>query len=270
MFHRVLPYLLAISATTAVHATPSAEVMLVGTYHLANNNRDLVNLPIENVLTAKRQKEIEHLVDGLAQWRPTRVAVEWARDDQAGLDGRYAGYLANRIDPTANERDQIAFRLAKKLGLSKVYAVDWNDQAPGEPSDYEFIDWARRHGHADRFDAFIKQGQDEANRTASTMREQTVSQWYRALNSPEMRLKMHQPYFTLASFGSNDRNPGAAWVGSWYARNLRIFNNIREIIGPEERVLVLYGVGHTYLLDQFICESNTAVPVDPRRYMPQR
>jgi hypothetical protein len=262
--------LLAMSSAAMAHAAPRGEVMLLGTYHLANNNRDLVNLPIEDILTEKRQQEIERLVDGLARWHPTHVAVEWPHDDQAGLDRRYADYLAGRLKPTANERDQIAFRLAKKLHLQRVAAIDWLNEDPGNPSDYDFMDWAQHHGQADRLEDFIKEGQDEANRTASNMRGQTISQWYRALNDPKARLKDHQQYFTIASFGSNDRNPGAAWVGAWYARNLRIFNNLRDLIGPGERLFVLYGAGHTYLLSRFIDESNAAVLIDPRKFIPRR
>jgi len=244
--------------------------MLMGAYHLANNHRDLVNLPIEDVLTAERQREIQHLVDGLARWHPTRIAVEWSHADQAGLDRRYADYLAGRLKPSANERDQIAFRLAKQLHIPRIEAIDWNNMAPGDPSDYDFIDWAQRNGRGDQFDAFVRQGQDDANATASKMRGQTISQWYRALNDPETRLKMHKSYFTLASFGTDDRNPGAAWVGGWYARNLRIFNNLRALISPGERLFVLYGAGHTYLLGSFIRESDAGVPIDPRKYIPRR
>lgn len=270
MFRHALTSLLAMSAATIAHAARPAEVMLLGTYHLANNNRDLVNVPIEDVLTPERQQEIARLVDGLARWHPTRIAIEWPRADQAGLDQRYADYLAGRLKLTANERDQIAFRLAKQLHLERIEAINWNNPAPGEPSDYDFVEWAKHNGQADRFDRFVKQEQDAANQTALDMRGRTISQWYRALNDPKMRLKMHQPYFTLASFGSNDRNPGAAWVGGWYARNLRIFNNLRKLIGPGERLFVLYGAGHTYLLSRFVDESNAAVLVDPRKYIPRR
>jgi len=275
MLVRLCALLLAMGNISAGHATPPAEdrttsspqVMLVGTYHLANNNRDLINIPVEDVLSPKRQREIEQLVDGLAQWRPTRVAVEWDRSEQAALDRRYADHLAGDLDLAANERDQIAFRLARKLGTPRLYAVDWNEQGPGDPSDYDFLDWARRNGGGERLETFVREGQAEADRAASIMRGQTVSEWYYDLNSPEARMQAHRPYFEIASFGSNEDNPGAAWVGAWYARNLRIFNNIREILGPEERVLVLYGAGHTYLLERFLRESQAAAAVDPRPYI---
>lgn len=248
-------------------AAPDPQVMLVSSYHLANNNRDLINIAIDNVLNPHRQEELERLVDNLAQWRPTKIAIEWDRSDQAGLDRRYARYLSGKLDLTANERDQIGFRLAKKLGHEKVHAVDWNESAPGDQAHYDFIEWARRNDQSARFNAFVEEGQRNADRIASTMRDQSISEWYYDLNRPEAREQEHRLYFEIATFGSNDENPGAAWVGAWYARNLRIFNNLREILGPEERLLVLYGSGHVYLLDRFLRESGVAASVDPRPYI---
>lgn len=267
--------LLAVGAMAAASSAHSQEaepasgpqVMLVGSHHLANNNRDIINLPIEDVLTPRRQQEIERLVDDLARWRPTRIAIEWPRSEQAGLDRRYAEYLSGELALTANERDQIGLRLAKKLGHRKVHAIDWNESAPGDPGQYDFINWARKHSHEDRFDAFVKAGQEEADRTAARMRDQAIGQWYLDLNSSEAREQAHRPYFEIASFGSGEENPGAAWVGAWYARNLRIFNNLREVLGPGERVLVLYGSGHAYLLERFLEESGAARSIDPRTYI---
>jgi hypothetical protein len=136
--------------------TVLAEVMVVGSNHLANSNRDMVNLPVEDVLTSRRQREIQDVVDGLAQWRPTRIAVEWPHDDETGLDRRYAEYRAGRLERTASELDQIALRLAKKLGLSKVHAVDWNHEGPGDPADYDFTEWARTNGDGHRLQNLIE------------------------------------------------------------------------------------------------------------------
>lgn len=248
-------------------AMSDPQVMLLGSYHLANNNRDVINVPIEDVLTAHRQQQIIGLVECLAQWKPTRIVVEWDRSDQAGLDSRYATLLAGNYELTANEIDQIGLRLAKQLGHDKVYAVDWNEAAPGDQVQYDFFGWAERNNQESRLKAFVEAGQKDANSASARMRGQSVSEWYHDLNGPEARLKMHQPYFEIATFGSNEDNPGAAWVGAWYARNLRIFNNINEILAPQERVLVIYGVGHVHLLDQFFRESGTAIAVDSRPFI---
>ncbi|MEO1489096.1 MAG: DUF5694 domain-containing protein [Pseudomonadota bacterium] len=248
-------------------ADAAPQVLLLGSHHLANNNRDLINLPIEDVMTPRRQSEIELMVSNLARWKPTRIAVEWDRSDQAGLDKRYAAYLAGEHELTAQEYDQIAFRLAKALGHDRIYAADWNESAPGEWAQYDFIAWAKNNGQAERFDAFIKDGQAAADRKAAAMQNQSISEWYAAINTREALTEAHLPYFEIATYGSNANNPGAAWVGSWYARNLRIFNNLREIAQPGERVFVLYGSGHIYLLDRFFKESGGAELNDPSLYL---
>lgn len=248
-------------------AMSDPQVMLLGSYHLANNNRDIINVSIEDVLTAHRQQQIIGLVECLARWKPTRIAVEWDRSDQAGLDSRYATFLAGNYELTTNEIDQIGLRLAKQLGHDRVYAVDWNEAAPGDQVQYDFFGWAERNNQESRLKAFVEAGQKDANSASARMRGQSVSEWYHDLNGPEAILKMHQPYFEIATFGSNEDNPGAAWVGAWYARNLRIFNNVSEILAPQERVLVIYGVGHVHLLDQFFRESGTAIAVDSRPFI---
>jgi len=270
MIRHAFALALAAMIPAAVRAAEPAQVMLLGTYHLNNNNRDLINLRVENVLTAERQRELDRLVDGLARWKPTRVAVEWAASDQAGLDRRYADYLAGTLTVTANERDQVAFRLARRLGLTKVDAIDWNGDAPGPGSDYDFVDWARRNGQQARFDRFVADGQADMDRIATAMRGQTVAEWYRELNTPEKRLEFQRPYYTIAAMGTDAASPGAAWVGGWYARNLRIFNNLRAVAQSGERVFVLYGVGHAFFLDDFMRESGAMRPVDPRPYLPRR
>src|SRR3546814_1414191 len=127
---------------------------------LANNNRDIANVHVEDVTTPAHQREIETLVDALARFRPTRIAIEWPSSDQAGLDKRYAAYRAGTLPVSANERDQIALRLAAKLGLDRVDAVDWNEMPPGAIAAFDFTAWAEAHGPQDRVEMLRKPGQD--------------------------------------------------------------------------------------------------------------
>ena len=272
---KVAGALIALAFATGCAATRASEteipsdpqVMLVSSFHLANNNRDLINLPIEDVLVPYRQEEIKQLVENLARWRPTKLVLEWPRSDQVGLDQHYQAYLNGELELSAKEQDQIGFRLAEALGHTKVYAVDWNRSFPGEWADYDFLAWAKENGQEDRLTAFIEAGQNKLDSQAETMRQQSIVEWYLDLNQPEVREHDHRVYFDLATFGNNERNPGASWVGGWYGRNLRIFNNIREIIEPRDRILIVYGSGHTFLLDRFFRESELAEVIDPRPYI---
>ena len=253
--------------TESDRAGEMTQIMIVPTYHLANNNRDLINLPVEDVLTPERQQELEQLVENLARWKPTKIVLEWEADEQEDLDREYQSYLDGDLAPSANERNQIGMRLARKLGHHRVYAADWNGSFPGDWSNYDFIAWAEEHGEGPRFADFISQGQARLDRQAERMRSQSIIDWYFDLADPALRAEEHAVYFDIASFGDTENNPGAAWVGGWYGRNLRIFDNIRDLSEPGDRILVLYGLGHTFLLERFWIESSSAELVDARPYI---
>jgi hypothetical protein len=117
-------------------------LMVVGVAHFDNPARDVVNTKIDDVLTPKRQKEIGAIVDQLVKFRPTHVAVEWPATKQEKLDARYAAYRSGTYELTNDERDQLGLRLAAKLRLARVDAVDWLDEPPGKDEDYDFQTYA--------------------------------------------------------------------------------------------------------------------------------
>ena len=208
------------------------ELLIVGAPHFDNPGRDIVNIRIADVTTPERQREIEAIVERLAAFRPTRVAVEWPASRQDRLDARYADYRAGRYQLTADERDQIGLRLAARLGLERVDAVDWSEMPPGERADYDFPAWAEANGQGEAWRARVANVQAELEAHAALMPCTPVSSWLRHYNHPEMRARDQRNYYDIAAIGDNAASPGAAWVGSWYARNLRILNNLRAIAAP--------------------------------------
>lgn len=259
------------AATPAAAAEPAKPALLIlGTPHFGNPGRDTVNVRVPDVLTPERQREIEAIVTPLAAFRPTRVAVEWPADEQARLDQRYADYRAGRFQLTANERDQIGLRLAARLGLARIDAVDWSGDAPGQESDYDYPAWAEAHGRGPEWRAWVGRFQAEADASARLMACTPVSAWVRSVNTPAYRLANHRTYFHVAQIGdSRGANPGAAWVGTWYTRNLRILNNLRSLApGPQDRVIAIYGAGHGHLLDQLARESGEFAVADPFDHLP--
>lgn len=174
------------------------ELLLIGSPHLANPGRDLANNDVPDVFTPARQRELEELLDSLAQWEPTRLAVEWAAADQGGLDERFSEYRAGRLSLTASERDQIGLRLAGQVGLQRIEAVDCFDNRPGSDADYDFADWAQDNGMSERLDALIAAGQAEADAPSRDMATTSISEWYKSVNAPGARRLMHRAYYDVA------------------------------------------------------------------------
>lgn len=225
------------------------ELMVVGLPHLANPGRDIANTKVEDVLTPARQREIVALVERLAAFRPTHVAVEWAASDQAGLDRRYAAYRAGHYTLTANEVDQIGLRLAARLGLRRVDAVDWLKENPGSDADYDFVGWMKGHGRAAEWAAYQAAAQREADADGAFERCHVFADWVRHYNDQATLAAFARPYYQIATFGDDERNPGAAWVGGWYARNLRIYANLLRVGGAAgDRTVAIFGAGHGPLL----------------------
>lgn len=245
------------------------KMLILGAPHFGNPGRDIVNQKIEDVLTPARQREMESVVERLAAFRPTHVAIEWKTSAQDKLNQRYADYRAGRYELSRDERDQIGLRLAARLGLERVHAVDWNEMPPGVEADYDFLAYARQNGLAESFEKTKAAKQAEADRETGWMRCTNVAGWLRAQNAPEVLRESHRAYYDIALIGDAETSPGANWVGSWYGRNLKIFGNlVRLADSPADRIVVVYGAGHAPLLAQFARESCAFELADPLAYLP--
>jgi hypothetical protein len=255
-------------AGAAADAAAKPELLILGSAHFGNPGRDVANTHVGDVTTPERQREIEAVVARLAAFRPTRVAVEWPADAQARLDQRYADYRAGRYTLSANETDQIGLRLAVRLGLPRVDAIDWLKEPPGADADYDFPAWAAAHGRGADWQAHVREGQARADAEGRLMVCTPVSAWLRRLNTPDYRRRDQRFYYDIATLGDDAANPGANWVGAWYARNLRILDKLRLIARPGDRIVVVYGAGHGFLLDQMAHESGAFDVADTLRYLP--
>ncbi len=237
----------------AAEADSLPTIMVIGTAHFQNAGRDQINVDTEDVMSPQRQRELEELASTLQNYAPTHIAVEFPASAQAQVDEAYRNYLEGNAELRRIEHHQIGYRLGKLLGLNKIHAVDWNESPPGDFESYDWVTFAEANGMEEPLAALSDPSVLEE---LFNMENQTIEGWLNRLNSPEVLLTQHQVYFNIAAIANSEQQPGANWVGSWYGRNLKIFNNIRGITDdPDARILVIYGLGHAYLLNQFASES---------------
>ena len=246
----------------AAAQTPSScppnmsQIMILGTYHMDNPGLDSYNLKADDVLSDRRQKEIDQVLDKLERFQATKIAVEGQYNEDYWTK-RYHDYLAGSYQLGRNEVEQIGFRLAKRLHHSDIYPVDyqmWMDgrvpaeianpvvkpkpaQASNEPAE-EKPEWIKK--------------EEELFKTS------TLLEYLRYLNSDAARRLDHASYFDLLlPEDSNAPYRHTDLVTNWYKRNLRIFTNINRITKfPGDRVLLVIGSGHLSILSDFAKSSN--------------
>ena len=240
--------------------TPRPSVMVLGTPHLANNGRDMNNAQFDDILSPKRQGELEELVGRLARFAPTRIAVEVPVERQGWVDSLYAAYLRGEVTENRNEIVQIGFRLAKRLGHTKVYAVDWkHDMNIGA-----VMQWAATHCQGAKAQQMGSWGRELMARMNPAIAKMTLTEILEAAYHPENVALGHQAYLLEARVGADSSYPGWDDVAGWYGRNLRIFANIARVAErPEEKILVLFGAGHAPLLDHYFRAAGDFVVTPP-------
>ncbi len=259
--------------------TQKPTIMILGSGHLANWGADRINFKMDDVLAPKRQAELQELAEQLAEFKPTKIAVEVDERWDAKLQEEYNGYLKDNFQLERHEIHQIGFRLAKEMGHSKVYCVDYfrDDPIVREDRDEHLTDWGtfaeannQKHLLSDDEKIEGKIVQDEEGRTWIVPEKyEPLIDMYIKENQDEKIRKNLRDYLRIARIGSQDQYPGANWVSHfWYPRNLKTFVNLTRITESEdERILLIIGAGHLGFLKQIVEDSEFYHLESPLQYL---
>lgn len=233
-------------------------VMTVGTFHFDPLADEL------DVMEPDRQEELAGVLDGLADFRPDRIAVEHPYRDADRMDSLYRRYLAIPADSlrARNETYQIGFRLARLLDHERVYPVDvrinlWHDSIA--VFDERWPD--ARDELRGRWD--VRYPPPDVDELAGRPLDEILV----ALNSdlPPGEAEMYRRFLPLVK---EEVYAGALKLRPWYDRNLRIVQNLFRALEPEdESVLLVIGSGHVRVLKQILELTPQLCPVDPLPYL---
>lgn len=272
---KILAALAALALPTAVLAqTPAlapVEVMILGTYHFDNPGQDIHNARIDSVLTPDKQAQLEAVAEGLARFRPTAVAVERIAADQSTmLDHRYPRFAPADLLINADERVQIGYRLAHRLGLTRVYAID-EQEGEGEPTYFPFEavqDWVQANGRAEDLNAMHAIIGARVADLEQRQRTRDVGSVLAFMNGPESAAEDKAFHYALMQFGAGDSQPGAVLNGRWFTRNAEIFARLMQAAEPGDRIVVIYGAGHASWLRDMVQNTPGFRLVEPDDYLP--
>ena len=228
--------------------TAGAQVLVIGMYHMSNPGLDAVNVTADDVLTPKRQQEIEQLVAKIGAFRPTKVAVEIRYGRDSISNAFYQRYLTGSHTLDRTEMQQVGFRVAKAAGLRRIHGIDYDLDV----NLASVMVWALTHGQPELAGAAQSLSSRLLTEADSMMKHASVSEIVAALNSPRAD-SAHGIYLAALRVGADTSYPGATAAARWYERNLMIVSNILRVIdSSSDRVLVLIGAAHAPILREIL------------------
>lgn len=248
------------------------EVMVLGSFHFdrSKDGSDIIAKNHIDVVSEENQKAIEELTSKIvSEFKPTIVALEWRPNSQGRIDSLYQEFQNGNWPLGKHESFQLGFRIAKTMGLSKLYCVDNRPPQPETVTSLE--DWeaySKSMGHDSLWFEYEKDNGTYNTYIDRIQKDLGVSEYLKTLNSPTNLKRSKQLWLTgLVNLGHGDRFVGADLTGHWYRRNTRIFVNIRNLAQTKnERILVIYGNAHKWILDELFNGSPEFVLKQPFEY----
>ncbi len=233
-----------------------ASILFVGSFHFAYYNLDAHKTDKDkqiDILSEQKQKELTELLNFIAKFKPTKIAIEAGRNT-GYIMHNYRAWKRGERQLTKNEIEQIGFRLMDRFKLDTVYGVDDGtilyDLYDGKDSNYFrpvldtiYADWDFQSNDtiSTLYKANYKKN-DELNK------EMTLLNYFKYFNSDKSLNRGYGAYL-VGDFKLGDTRGADALAMHWYSRNLRIFRHIQQITNsPNDRILVLYGKGHVEIL----------------------
>lgn len=258
----------------ALMCQAQTKVLSLGVFHFNFPNNDVVQTEESkqiDVLDKEYQQEIEQLVNKLSEFKPDKIVIERSPSKQQLVDSLFQSYVKGNHELNRGEDQQIGFRLAKKLGHSKLYCVDeWGDFTPEIQEVVFGEDTVKR----DRFVDYLESDPDAEFkfRKEPIFKSQGIIAELKRINTRNYQQKSLGNYL-IGAFKYEDEKGDFLGVhfetGRWFNRNLKIFRNIQRIdTGSNERILVIFGADHMNLLNIFFESSAEYELIPTEKYLP--
>ncbi len=243
------------------------DILLLGTFHFMESDIDLYS--------RESQKELELLAESIKSFAPDTIAVEAASHAQKDIDSSYEKFCLDDLNDSDkmrhenlgdihifggcypimynNEAVQIGYRLGKILSHTKIYAID-DDTALNMKSMKSTM-------------PSLAQAKSDFKAYSAAEPLNTIIGKLKYINDDKWSELHHSTYIQANAVNADSDYSGTTMVAGWYARNLKIFDNIQNLAKSSKRMLVIYGSGHLKVLKQLINEDSNLRLVDISEYI---
>ena len=195
------------------------------------------------------------------QWLQLPVAERRAGD---GLDEALLAAL-KKMEASNNENYQIAAKLAARLGLQRLHAVDNHTGDNADVADVQaFGQSIQAAWKSDRAEL------DAAEKAQAELSKQdNLLPLYQRINRPQNLQMLAQANVSTAMRHPSPQHYPQIWVAGWETRNLRMVANIRAAFRerPDARVLSIVGVSHKPWFDSWLGQLSGVQIVDAEQVL---
>lgn len=244
----------ALATYPSIDSSPKHQVLILGSFHFdrSRDGSDVVANEHIDILTDENQQELAKIVTLLEQFKPDKIAVEWRPSYQGWIDSLYTEYQKGNYKLGKHETFQLGFKIAKKLGHSKVYCIDNNPPFPEYIDTIEdWEEYADSLGHLELWEAYNDENEKYNTFMDTIQRHLNVNEYLRLINSEQHSKRNKQLWTTgLVNVDHSGNYLGPDVVGRWYRRNLRLFANAKNLVSENENLLIIYGGAHKWILDE--------------------
>ena len=270
MKNKILVAILFISTLT--FGQQKNKILTLGTFHFHLVQSQFgVDFDINS---SDKQKELAEITRQIAQYKPTKIFVEWEFSQQQELDALYNLYLKdksfelikqkygkNETKYFESEVQQLGFKLADKLGHKKLYAFDY---ILNEPNDTLMVA-IQKANQTELMNEIQKDfGEYGQMLLSKFQQEKSMKNLLLFFNNKELENMLNSGYISLFNkAGIADDFSGAYFVSERFRRNLYMYSLIQKQINKtDERILVIVGGQHAAGFKDFVRDDKNLEKVD--------
>lgn len=229
------------------------KIVLIGTMHFEPSSVDMYKNKALDILSEKKQEEINEVVEKIANLNPDQICVEYPALKQLKMDSLYQEYSKGKYQLDKSEIDQLGMRSAKHSNLKKLTCINYY----GNFDKDTVMNFAMENNQASVVEEIGNWGNSFITEINEKLEKETINNFLIYLNSKKT-LNRNASFYSkyLSKIGKDENYIGTDLVADWYSTNLHIYANILREIEPNDKlIVVIFGQGHIPIL-KHLFETN--------------